>query len=143
MPKGNRKLNPKGAKAMTMSLKGHNHVAIAKSLGLKADNKASASAQVSRLLKNVKESEGFTALMDKLGVTNEAIIRPIKEALKAKETKFAIFEGKFTDKKIVIDHSTRMRASELAGKWKGLDKSAAPEEKPITLMVTLTTEKKQ
>jgi hypothetical protein len=141
MSKGNRKLNPKDAKAMIMKLQGKDNPTIAKALGHKNNSPACASAMISRRIKRAKESEGFQALMNRLGATDEKIVNTALAALEAKDTKIASYNGMITDTMEVTDHGMRLKAAELLGRWKGIDKAPAPEEKPMELKVTLTVEK--
>jgi hypothetical protein len=141
MPKGNRKLNPKDAKAMVLKLKGKSNEEVAKILGHKCTTPESAQVAISKRVRRGKESEGFQALMNRLGATDEKIVNTALAAMAAKETKIATFEGKITDTKEFTDHGMRLKAAELLGRWKGIDKAPAPEEKPMELKVTLTVEK--
>jgi hypothetical protein len=64
--------------------------------------------------------EKMPELMDKVGLTDEKLLRQyLVPLLNAKETKFAQFEGEFTDRKDVIAWGPRERGLDMAFKLKG------------------------
>jgi hypothetical protein len=59
-------------------------------------------------------------LLDKHGLTDDSLIdKYLRPALEAKETKFAQFEGKFTDKRNVVAWGPRLTALDMALNLKG------------------------
>ena len=64
--------------------------------------------------------EKMPDLMERVGLTDEILItKYLRPLLEAKETKFAQFEGSFTDRKDVIAWGPRERGLEMAFKLKG------------------------
>ena len=56
---------------------------------------------------------------DLKGLSDELIAQKIKEGLEAERVHLATFEGKFTDERKTPDVPTRLKATELLGKFRG------------------------
>jgi phage terminase small subunit len=68
-------------------------------------------------------------LLDKHGLTDDALIENyLKPALQATETKFAQFEGQFTDEREVLAWGPRLTALDMAHKLKGSYASKSVDE---------------
>lgn len=55
-------------------------------------------------------------LMDRLGLTEEYIVKSLKEAMQANRTELAQYKGEFTDIAEVPDNPTRIKAIEAAAR---------------------------
>ncbi len=59
-------------------------------------------------------------LLNAEGLTDKAILEPLKNGIKAQKPIVATWEGKITDKLWIEDHPTQLKAVELIGRMKGV-----------------------
>jgi len=83
----------------------------------KCKNDNVAAVQGSNLLRKYKIE--LTAMLDAHGLTDDKIAAEVAKAVEAKETKFAIHEGKFTDEREVVNVAEHRKGLELVTKLKG------------------------
>lgn len=124
-------------------LSGMSVAAAARAAGYAA---STAGGSIYRCLRGQKLRQALAKAMDEAGITNQAIFGAIRDGLEGRETRFFPFtrrtmtgHGKdrvtVLDQEIetreVINHETRLRAAELAGRFRGYlrpEAAPAPEE---------------
>ncbi len=112
------KLTPKQRKFFQHYCKYHNLAAAAKFVKCKCNSLQSFSTQGHEILKSLELS--MPELLDAEGLSDEAMAKPLQDGLIANKSVFATWEGKFTDEKVLEDHPTRLKATELLGRMKGV-----------------------
>lgn len=109
-------LSPREARLLRALAEGKTYAQAAKLAGYTAKHAASAGFQAFQQVK-----EKAPDIMNRLGLGTEAIIEKyLKPALEARETKFATFEGKFTDQVEVVNLSARNDAIHMAARINGM-----------------------
>ena len=70
----------------------------------------------------ILESLGLSMpeLLNAEGLTDKALLEPLKNGMKAQKPLIATWEGKITDKLWIEDHPTQLKAAELIGRMKGV-----------------------
>jgi len=113
--KGN--LTPKQRKFWKRYTETHSLTDAAKYIGSKGNGTHSLSQVGYQMLKQIEPSMG--ELLDAKGLTNEAMIEPLIDGIKAQKPIVATWQGKITDQLWVEDHPTRHKFIETYHRLRG------------------------
>lgn len=108
-----KQLSIQDSKILKGKLEGKKSHEIAEEVGLKAQT-------VRKRLQSSTIQDAVKQELIRQGITLEAIIKPVAEALKASEPIYSK-DGEYLDEK--INHSVRLAASDRAAKYLGIDKA--------------------
>ena len=133
MPKAKRPLTPKQRAMAKHLLKGRSRAKAYQLAGYTGTNPHQGAHQVINQIQ-----EKMPQLMDRLGLTDDVLItKYLEPLLNAKETKFAQYEGSFTDQRTVVAWGPRRDGLDMAFKLKGSYAVQADAEKQIGIQVIL------
>ena len=117
----NKKLTIKEARLVKAKAKGKTHKEAYKEAGYSLDS--SEKAMVANTDKTLKKPHVKAALERELkrqGITVEAIVRPVADGLKAEKVTI-VGNGDQAMAEVTPDHNIRLRSTQIASKWMGLD----------------------